>query len=114
LLTALTEALTAIAGAQRTDSPLPPLADVVHPADAPGRGPNSRGRAGRGPAKPGTLLPLEEVYAELGGIARSTFYDWRAKGKRLGASNCRTGICVSAAPNLTDGSANERTSPDEQ
>jgi predicted DNA-binding transcriptional regulator AlpA len=26
------------------------------------------------------LLPLEQVYSELG-VARSTFYDWRAKGK---------------------------------
>jgi predicted DNA-binding transcriptional regulator AlpA len=33
----------------------------------------------RKPAR-GKLLTLEEVYVELG-VARSTFYDWRAKGK---------------------------------
>lgn len=83
LLTALSEALARLAAGQLAGSPLPPLADAVHPLDAQdsARGSTSRSRARGSAGKTATLLTLEEVYAELGGIARSTFYDWRAKGK---------------------------------
>lgn len=82
-MTALSEALARLAADQFAGSPLPPLADAVHPLDAQdsARGSTSRSRAKGSAGKTATLLTLEEVYAELGGIARSTFYDWRAKGK---------------------------------
>jgi predicted DNA-binding transcriptional regulator AlpA len=82
LLTALSGALTAIASAQSSDPSVRPLADAVHPLDAQdvprGRRSTSHARIGTRAAE---LLKLDEVYAELGGIARSTFHDWRAKGK---------------------------------
>lgn len=85
LVRALLDALAALATAQRADSPSRPLADAVHPLDVQdttrGRDSASRRRTGAGGVKPAYLLTLDEVYAELGGIARSTFYDWRAKGK---------------------------------
>jgi predicted DNA-binding transcriptional regulator AlpA len=36
--------------------------------------------ADKPPASRKALMTLDDLYAELG-IARSTFYDWRAKGK---------------------------------
>lgn len=69
LLVALVDALDALKSAQ-AGGPTAGLRELVHPLDARPK------RARRG----GANLTLGEVCEELG-IARSTFYDWRAKGK---------------------------------
>lgn len=69
LLSALFEALSVVRGAQTGNAPALPWRDLVHPVDIPRK---------RGAGK--AHLTLQDVCAELD-IARSTFYDWRAKGK---------------------------------
>jgi excisionase family DNA binding protein len=75
LVTALIDALNALEVAQRSE---PRQMPDVHPWDAaPRRKPGGRSAKISG-AK--SNLTLEEVCAELD-VSRSTFYDWRAKGR---------------------------------
>jgi predicted DNA-binding transcriptional regulator AlpA len=47
-------------------------------------------------------LTIADLCDELG-IARSTFYDWRAKGRAPGASNSPTETYASVAPSSSAG-----------
>ena len=51
---------------------------------------------------PDEKLTITEVCTELK-ITRSTFYDWRAKGRAPRAASCPTARCVSSVKTWTPG-----------
>jgi excisionase family DNA binding protein len=74
LVTALIDALTSLELAQRGNPRLPD----AHPWDTPPKR-KGVGRSGKDAGVNGHLT-MDQVCAELN-VSRSTFYDWRAKGK---------------------------------
>ena len=77
---------------------------IAHNATAPSAHPGGQHeRAGR--------LTVAEVCAELR-IARSTFYEWRAKDRAPGASSSPTATSVSAGQSWSAGCSRTRTRPD--
>lgn len=55
------------------------------------------------PIRTRTRLTIADVCADLG-VSRSTFYDWRAKGRGPRCINSPTEISASTAPNTNAGS----------
>jgi predicted DNA-binding transcriptional regulator AlpA len=62
-------------------------------------------------ARPGDRLTIAQLCEELG-VSRSTFYEWRAKGRAPAASSCPTARSVSAGPSSSAGLSPWRRWPD--